>query len=86
MRPALTFMMAFVAVACCETAPVDDDLKLWYDEPAEKWVGKAGRGTGAGTAYAGAGKHRERVCGRDAIRWEDAGVRPGGAYPHRGLL
>lgn len=38
MRPVLTFLMALAAFACCETAPVDDDLKLWYDEPAEKWV------------------------------------------------
>ena len=38
MRPVLTFLMALAAVACCETAPFDDDLKLWYDEPADKWV------------------------------------------------
>ena len=58
-----------VYVAACTAPEVDDDLKLWYDEPAEHWVEALPVGNGRLGAMVFGGTSSERIQLNEETVW-----------------
>ena len=82
-----------VFVAACTAPEVDDDLKLWYDEPAEHWVealpvgnGRLGAMVFGGTAYERIQLNEETVWAGQPNSNANPGVAPGALDEIRKLI
>ena len=60
-------LLAFVAISC--TPQVEEDLKLWYDEPASIWVEALPVGNGRLGAMVFGGPERERLQLNEETVW-----------------
>ena len=60
-------VLAFAAIAC--TPQTEEDLKLWYDEPAEKWVEALPVGNGRLGAMVFGGPSEERLQLNEETVW-----------------
>lgn len=61
------FAVAFLAFACCPEQ--EDDLKLWYDEPAVQWVEALPVGNGRLGAMVFGGPEREQIQLNEETVW-----------------
>ena len=70
------------AVALVGAAPVDNDMVLWYDRPAEKWVEAlpVGNGTLGGMIFGGVAQERALLFHLVRYAWDARGLRHRGVY------